>query len=650
MSKQIYSSINTGKSVYDGGIDIGSLNNVVIDNITVNETLVYNGSNFVNGNVINDTTASSTTTFSSNKIDSLISAVDLPTLPSVSINTPTSNEILQYNGTKWANNNGYFYRSIIDYTSSSPLSAALDTFYLNRSGATINVTYPTVGSKIGMYADQLHGGSLTFDKGVYSNTTYYPPNVTVNCLTPGSTIEFICTYDMVDFHWFILSMDGEWSFNGTTESNVKSIGYIKDVSLATPTSGQLLSFNGTEWINENTDGYIYEDTYSSSITAQSYYFYQVHFGTTITAPNSPANGFKFGVRCGINTTTINFSNSVYSNQTGYNGSCTVVNNGDNGVIEFVYFSSQPAWSVVSISGNFYFNGTQTSSPRSFSEIVGVALASSSSGQFLSFNGTDWTNHTLSYSDLPALTQNSVLFAGAGGVISQNNTGFYWDNTNLTLDINSGNTTLPATGGYSLKCTGGIAILNGVNDYDRFISALDNAMTVGSQRNIAFGQSASTNNEAELIFTYAGPGSTSNTFGLGLYGAELITMTQNSVNFNAQGNFFQNAKFFSGVYDNNNYLGAAGQVLSSTGTGVQWINAGGTGTSTLTGLSDVSITTPVNNQVLTYDSSTSKWINSPISNIWNFNSAGPVSSTNYIGANSAGATLENFEIIVPFKVI
>ena len=34
----------------------------------------------------------------------------------------------------------------------------------------------------------------------------------------------------------------------------------------------------------------------------------------------------------------------------------------------------------------------------------------------------------------------------------------------------------------------------------------------------------TNNEAELIFTYAGPGSTSNTFGLGLYGQELMTIT------------------------------------------------------------------------------------------------------------------------------
>ena len=42
-----------------------------------------------------------------------------------------------------------------------------------------------------------------------------------------------------------------------------------------------------------------------------------------------------------------------------------------------------------------------------------------------------------------------------------------------------------------------------------------------------------------------------------------------VDFNTQANFLQNAKFFSGVYDTNNYLGSAGQVLTSTGTAVQW---------------------------------------------------------------------------------
>jgi hypothetical protein len=39
------------------------------------------------------------------------------------------------------------------------------------------------------------------------------------------------------------------------------------------------------------------------------------------------------------------------------------------------------------------------------------------------------------------------------------------------------------------------------DLSRFISALDSTMATGTNRYIAFGQGASTNNQAELIFTY-----------------------------------------------------------------------------------------------------------------------------------------------------
>ena len=55
-------------------------------------------------------------------------------------------------------------------------------------------------------------------------------------------------------------------------------------------------------------------------------------------------------------------------------------------------------------------------------------------------------------------------------------------------------------------------------------------------------------------------------------------------------------------------GTSGQVLTTDGTGtLSWTSAGGV--STLDGLSDVTITSPSNGQILSYDTGTSSWINS-----------------------------------------
>ena len=58
----------------------------------------------------------------------------------------------------------------------------------------------------------------------------------------------------------------------------------------------------------------------------------------------------------------------------------------------------------------------------------------------------------------------------------------------------------------------------------------------------------------------------------------------------------------------------GQVLKYDSANSKWINAnesGGGGSSTLSGLSDVTITTPQNGQMLSYDSVNSKWVNSNV---------------------------------------
>lgn len=54
----------------------------------------------------------------------------------------------------------------------------------------------------------------------------------------------------------------------------------------------------------------------------------------------------------------------------------------------------------------------------------------------------------------------------------------------------------------------------------------------------------------------------------------------------------------------------GQVLTYDSSSQEWINAsGGGGSSTLSGLSDVDLTSPADGQILTYDSSNQEWVNS-----------------------------------------
>jgi hypothetical protein len=86
-------------------------------------------------------------------------------------------------------------------------------------------------------------------------------------------------------------------------------------------------------------------------------------------------------------------------------------------------------------------------------------------------------------------------------------------TNLFAD------NITANGLVSLKSTRGILIGTSTDiDGNRFISALDSGVLNNSFRSIAFGQSNSTNNQAEMTFFYASSGSTNNVLQLGFFGS------------------------------------------------------------------------------------------------------------------------------------
>src|SRR5690606_35036471 len=213
-------------------------------------------------------------------------------------------------------------------------------------------------------------------------------------------------------------------------------------------------------------------------------------------------------------------------------------------------------SIFSVSG----------SPVTTSGTLGVTLTSQTANTvFAAPNGSSGTPtfRSLVTADLPTFTQNSILFAGVGGVVSQSNSSLAWNDTTKLLTVSNAATSIPATGGVVGTFSGPITILDGTNDSSRFISALDSSLSGGGSRSISFGRAASQYNQAELTFSYSGASSTSNALQIGLNTVNCLQVTPVQITNNVS------TKFGSTVVDNSNSVGTNGQVLTSTGTGVQW---------------------------------------------------------------------------------
>ena len=93
-----------------------------------------------------------------------------------------------------------------------------------------------------------------------------------------------------------------------------------------------------------------------------------------------------------------------------------------------------------------------------------------------------------------------------------------------LYVSQGIHSIPPIWGEAAVFNGPVAILNGINDSYRFISALDNSMTPGTSRFITFGGAASPNNQAELSYNHVGVGNQANYLGMGLYGGMYLSVT------------------------------------------------------------------------------------------------------------------------------
>lgn len=254
--------------------------------------------------------------------------------------------------------------------------------------------------------------------------------------------------------------------------------FFSDIFANRPAFG----FAGRVFISTDT-GAIYEDTGTAwTLIADA------GAGTTGTLQQVTTNGNSTNQGISLTGSTLNFDASGVS----ANPITMVFNTGTNRLLA----------PLLRLYGS-------TNIASNYVELLGTAATQNRTVNFLDASGTVGLSST-------ALTAGSVVFAGTGGILSQDNTNFFWDNTNKYLGIgNTGTPTAPldihnGTVGQLIQLNAtstnnsNIGFLNnnvnkwrignvynaGANDFNIFNNTLTtNALTILSNNNIGISNSA-----------------------------------------------------------------------------------------------------------------------------------------------------------------
>lgn len=236
--------INVPLSSTSGATELNELNDVTLTSITANQVLEFNGTNWTNStltppstnlNALTDVTITSANLGQvlqyngSEWINSLVS-LSLNQLNNTNIVTPSTEQVLSYNGTTWVNrtlsNPSYIFNELTDVTLTSPVNNNV-VVYDNASSNWVNKTFNQIGvSEIGHTHD-----TSSIISGVFSNARISQASVIQhqNALTiTESQISNLQPY--------------------LTNINSQNINDLNDVTISNPSNGQVLGFNGTNWI------------------------------------------------------------------------------------------------------------------------------------------------------------------------------------------------------------------------------------------------------------------------------------------------------------------------------------------------------------------------------------------------------------------
>jgi len=332
--------INANEST--GVAELDDLDDVDISSPSNGQALLYSDGDWVNGNIVTD-------------------IPDLSDLPDVSISSATDGQVLKYDNGTWVN------------ADDEGGGTASDITYDNtESGLTADNVQDAIDEVVGdavtdisdlsdvSISSATSGQILKYDNGVWVNaneSTGSTVSVT-QIQTTGNKIATI-TVDSVDTDLY-----------APTSGGATSLATLSDVTITSATQGQVLTYDGTDWVNANSSG--------GGGTAATITFDD-------TDVEFEADDVQEAFEAIVKTLT----------QSEYNSLSVAEQN--NGTIYMI-----------------------TDSPVSYpdlDDLTDVVISSPSNGQILKYNGTNWVNGTGTSS--PWIEETGTLTTGQTSITFQN---------------------------------------------------------------------------------------------------------------------------------------------------------------------------------------------------------------------------------------
>jgi hypothetical protein len=237
-----------------------------------------------------------------------------------------------------------------------------------------------------------------------------------------------------DISYPVTSVFGRTGAVVATEGDY-TLTQLSDVTITTPSSGQVLKYNGTAWVNDTdaNTGTVTSVGLSSATSGVTIGSSPVTTSGTITIAIATATTSQNGLLSSTDWTTFNSKESVLTfssplvrttNTISIPAATTSVN-GYLTSTDWNTFNNKGSGSVTSVTGTAPVVSSGGTTPA-----ISMAAATTSVNGYLT--STDWNTFNGKFT-LPSLTSGSVLFSN-GSTIAQDNANFFWDDVNNRLGI------------------------------------------------------------------------------------------------------------------------------------------------------------------------------------------------------------------------